>query len=91
MKAGYAWPNLCDDTGQFVAEGDGRPQHHGMVAPAVDLEVGSAGESGDDAHDDLTGSSPRCRYTLQSKVFFAVQYRRNHVRRHRFYFLIPLR
>jgi hypothetical protein len=40
-------------SGELVAEGDGRLEHHGVIAAAVDLEVGAAGEGSADAKHQL--------------------------------------
>ena len=64
-------------------------QHHGVVAAAVDLQVGAAGQGGADANHQFPGRGLGDRHLLQPKVFLAVQDRGRHLRDHPFYLLIP--
>ena len=49
----YACAEFGDDPGELVAEDNGRLEHHGVIAAAVDFEVGSAGEGCANAEDNF--------------------------------------
>ena len=83
----HAGADLGDDAGELVAKEDGRLEHHGVVAAAIDLEVGSAGERGAHLDDDLARPGLGDGDTLEAEVFFAVQDCRIHLKLHRLYFL----
>ncbi len=88
----YSGPTSTTVPASFVAEGDGRLQHHGVVAAAIDLEIGAAGEGCADPDHQFAvrrpagqGSAPSaglpCRSSTAANIF-----REFH---HLFYLLIP--
>ena len=60
-------------SGEFVAEEAVEGEHFGVVAAAVDLEIGAAGEGGADAQHQLAGGSDRDRHVLNAEVFLTVK------------------
>ena len=74
----YSGTDFDDGAGEFVAEDDGRLQHHGVVAAAIDLEVGAAGEGCADPDQEFAVSGMRDRDLLHAQVFAAVQHCRQH-------------
>ena len=84
----YAGPNLLDHSCKFVAEGNWRFQHSGMIAAPVYLQVGAAGKRRPYTDQQLPGFRPRNGHPLQPQVFLAVEHRCCHFGDHPFYFLI---
>ena len=71
-KLGDAGADFDDRAGQLMAEDDGRLQHHGVIAAAVDLEVGAAGERRAHAQQQFSMARVRDGYPLHAQVFLAV-------------------
>ena len=75
-------PDLFDDPGQFMAEQRRRHNHAGVVAPLIDLQIGTASQG----HLHLDQHFPFIqlgnRHLLDFDVLFAVEDRRCHVSVH---------
>ncbi len=72
-ERGDAFADLDDGSGEFVAEEAIEGEHFGVVAAAVDLEVGAAGKGGAHAQDQLAGSGRGDRDILDAEVFLAAK------------------
>jgi hypothetical protein len=81
-ESGDASADLVDGTGKLMSKGDGGLEHAGVITAAVDLEVGSTGKGGMDAHDDFTGTGLRHRNLFNPQVLAAVEHGGCHVRCH---------
>ena len=88
VESGDSLSNFSDYTGYLVAEQDGRLEHHGVIPTAVNFQIGSAGQSGTYADDQLTGLSAGNRNPFQAEVFLPIQNRRIHLTSHPYYLLI---
>ena len=86
-KGGDAAADLVDSACQLVAERDGGLEHARVIAAAVDLEVGPAGERGVHTHDDLARTGLRHGNLLNAQILAAVENGGCHVRCHRDYCL----
>jgi hypothetical protein len=62
-----------------------------MIAAAVDLQIGPAGERGGDPDDDLSGPCGGDRGPLKPQIFFAVQDSSVHDAFDHPYYLLTLR
>ncbi len=78
VEAGHAGARFDDLSGELVAKGDWRLEHHGVVAAAIDFEVGAAGEGGADAKHELAPGSSRNGHTFHAQVLAAIEDSRQH-------------
>ena len=65
--------DLDDGSGELVAEEAIEGEHLGVVAAAVDLEVGAAGKGGAHAQDQLAGSCDGDGDVFDAEVFLAAK------------------
>jgi hypothetical protein len=72
-EPGDAFADLDDGSGDLVAEEAVEGEHLGVIAAAVDFEVGAAGEGGADAQDELAGAGGGDGHVLDAQVFLAAK------------------
>src|SRR5690348_10036007 len=63
-----------DIAGQLMTEQGRRYDHAGVITAPKNLYIGTTGECGPDAHQDILGTDLRYRDTLELHVLFAVKY-----------------
>ncbi len=77
-EGGYAFTDVHDGAGEFMAEETVGCEHFGVVAAAKDFEVCAAGEGGVNAEDEFPGGGDGLCHAFQAQVFPAVQHRTEH-------------
>src|SRR6516165_8114068 len=73
FEAFNVWPDLFDDTCQFMPKQCRRHNHPGMVATLVHLQIGTAGQSYLHLDQHFPFVQLRDRHLLNLHVLFAVE------------------